>query len=171
MVEYEICPMTTEIEMDEKSYVHWKSWHETYVGLMPDDYLKNITLDKCIEMAHKWPQNTFLLKLNEKTVGFCCVGESADPEGATEIVAIYLLKEYQGKKLGYALLNNIILEHAKNEKIVLWVLESNEKAISFYNKFGFSFNGNRKQLPFGMELQMEMNKKQVEGACVTLSLD
>ena len=162
MIEYEICPMTTEIEMDEKGYVHWKAWHETYVGLMPDDYLKNITLDKCIEMAHKWPQNTFLLKLNEKTVGFCCVGESNNPQGATEIVAIYLLKEYHGKKLGYALLNNILLEHAKSEKIVLWVLESNEKAISFYNKLGFSFNGNRKQLPFGVELQMEMNRKQAD---------
>ena len=171
MIEYEICPMTTEIEMDEKGYVHWKAWHETYVGLMPDDYLKNITLDKCIEMAHKWPQNTFLLKSNKKTVGFCCVGESADPEGATEIVAIYLLKEYQGKKLGYALLNEVLLKYAKNEKMVLWVLEGNEKAINFYEKYGFHFNGNKKQLSFGMELQMEMNKKQVEGACVTLSLD
>ena len=73
MIEYEICPMTTEAEMDEKGYIHWKSWHETYNGLMPDDYLKNITLEKCIKMAHKWPQNTFLLKVNNKTIGFSCM--------------------------------------------------------------------------------------------------
>ena len=159
MVEYEICPMTTETEMDEKGYVHWKAWHETYSGLMPDDYLKNITLEKCIKMAHKWPQNTFLLKVNNKTVGFCCIEKRTDSEGTVEIVAIYLLREYQGKKLGYALLKNTISMFSKTEKIVLWVLEGNEKAINFYKKFGFDFNGNQKKLPFGMELQMEMNNK------------
>ena len=46
MIEYEICQMMTEDEMDEKGYVHWKSWHETYTGLIPDDYLKNITMEK-----------------------------------------------------------------------------------------------------------------------------
>ena len=161
MIDYEICQMTTECEMDEKGYVHWKAWHETYTGLMPDDYLKNITLEKCIKIAHKWTQNTNLLKVNKKAVGFCCIGESTETEGAIEIFAIYLLKEYQGKKLGYALLNNSLSMFAKNEKTVLWVLEGNEKAISFYKKFGFGFNGNKKYLPFGVELQMEINKKEL----------
>ncbi|MBE6620415.1 MAG: GNAT family N-acetyltransferase [Ruminococcaceae bacterium] len=156
MIEYEICPMTTDAEMDEKGYVHWKSWQETYTGLMPDDYLKNITLEKCIKMAHKWPQNTFLLKVDDKTVGFSCMGKSADAEGANEVIAIYLLKEYHSKGLGYALLNQTVSRFAKSEKIVLWVLEGNEKAINFYKKFGFDFNGNRKPLPFGVELQMEL---------------
>ena len=30
------------------------------------------------------------------------------------------------------------------------------RAIRFYQKFGFAFNGKEKQLPFGTELQMEM---------------
>ena len=42
--------------------------------------------------------------------------------------------------------------------MVLWVLDGNEKAINFYEKYGFHFNGNKKQLSFGMELQMEMKK-------------
>ena len=156
MIEYEICPMTTEAEMDEKGYIHWKSWHETYAELMPDDYLKSITLEKCIKMAHKWPQNTFLLKVAGKTVGFSCIKKSADMKGENEVIAIYLLKEYHGKKLGYALLNKTISMFAENVKIVLWVLKGNEKAICFYKKFGFDFNGNEKALPFGVELQMEM---------------
>ena len=156
MIDYEICPMTTELEMDEKGYVHWKSWHETYTDLMPQDYLKNITLEKCIKMAHKWSQNTFLLKVDHKTIGFSCVGKSADSEGANEIVAIYLLKEYHGKRLGYELLKRTISIFDDNSKIVLWVLKGNNKAISFYKRFGFDFNGNEKYLPFGVELQMEM---------------
>lgn len=150
--------MMTENEMNEKGYVHWKSWHETYTGLMPDDYLKNITLEKCIKMAHKWPQNTFLLKVNHKTVGFSCIGKSSDTKDANEVIAIYLLKEYHGQKLGYALLNETVSRFSDNAKIVLWVLKGNDKAIDFYKRFGFDFNGNQKILPFGVELQMEMKR-------------
>ena len=46
MIEFEICPMVSDSEMDEKGYVHYKSWQETYSGLMPDDYLKGLTLEK-----------------------------------------------------------------------------------------------------------------------------
>ena len=156
MIEYEICPMTTESEMDEKGYVHWRSWHETYEALMLEDYLKNVTLEKCVQMAHKWPQNTFLIKVDNKVVGFSCFGESKETENAHEIIAIYLLKEYQGQKLGYELLRRTVSSFSDDAKIVLWVLKGNEKAIHFYEKFGFSFNGNEKTLPFGTELQMQM---------------
>ena len=116
MIEYEICRMTTESEMDEKGYVHWRAWHETYKDLMPDDRLENITLEKCIKMAHKFPQNTLLLKVCEKTVGFSCMGKSADTEDADELVAIYLLREYHGKKLGFALLNKTLETFSENKK-------------------------------------------------------
>lgn len=159
MIEYEICPMTTEAEMDEKGYIHWKSWHETYNGLMPDDYLKNITLEKCIKMAHKLPQNTFLLKVNNKTIGFSCIGKTNDTKDVNEVIAIYLLKEYHGQKLGYTLLNKTVSMFADNAKIVLWVLKGNDKAIHFYKRFGFDFNGNQKTLPFGVELQMELKRQ------------
>ena len=84
--------------------------------------------------------------------------KSDDIENANEVIAIYLLKEYHGQKLGYALLNETISKFANNDKIVLWVLNGNDKAIHFYKRFGFDFNGNQKVLPFGVELQMEMKK-------------
>ena len=138
--------------MDEKGFVHWKSWQETYTGLMPDDYLKNLSIEKCVEMAHKFPQNTLLLKVDSKTVGFSCICKR---EAATEIVAIYLLKDYHGKKLGYELLKHTISAYCENTRVILWVLEGNDRAISFYKRFGFKFTGIEKQLPFGKELQME----------------
>ena len=153
MIDFEICKMTTENEMDEKGYVHWKSWHETYTGIMPSDYLDNVTLEKCVSMAHKFPQNTLLLKVNHKTVGFSCIRKSSD---GNEIVAIYLLEEYHGKKLGYELMKKTASQFANSDPIVLWVLKENEKAIRFYKRFGFEFNGNEKACPFGTELQMIM---------------
>lgn len=144
--------------MDEKGYVHWKSWHETYKDLMPDDYLKSITLEKCIKMAHKFPQNTLLLKSDGNVVGFSCIGKNCDTENTNEIIAIYLLKEYQGKGLGYALMNKSLSMLPPNARIILWVLNDNEKAINFYKKVGFDFNGNKKLLSFGTELQMELKR-------------
>ena len=98
-------------------------------------------------MAHNWPQNTLLLKVDGKSVGFACVGKSKDTDGADEVIAIYLLKEYQGKKLGCALLKEAISRLSDSRKIVLWVLQGNDRAIRFYQKFGFAFNGKEKTMP------------------------
>ena len=153
MMHYEIIPMTTLSEKEEKGYVHYTSFHETYSALMPKEYLSKLTLENCIQMAHKQPQNTLLLKVEQKTVGFSCIKQT---DGGTELIAIYLLAPYHDKKLGYALLKETLSLCPENSKIVLWVLKGNDKAISFYKKVGFRFNGNEKVLPFGIELQMEM---------------
>ncbi len=91
------------------------------------------------------------------------MSEIRDTKDAKELVAIYLLKEYQGKKLGYELLKQTISTFGGSSKITLWVLKGNDRAISFYKKFGFDFNGNEKELPFGVELQMEMQIKPEKG--------
>lgn len=53
---YLIKPMETEAEMDGKGYVHWKSWQETYTGLIDQEYLTNHqTLEKSLLTAHRSP--------------------------------------------------------------------------------------------------------------------
>ena len=100
-----------------------------------------------------------MLKVNNKTIGFSCIGKTNDTKAANEVIAIYLLKEYHGQKLGYTLLNKTVSMFTDNAKIVLWVLKGNDKAIHFYKRFGFDFNGNQKTLPFGVELQMELKRQ------------
>ncbi len=48
----EIKPMETEYEIQGKGYVHCRSWHETYTGLVDEDYLRGITEEKCDTIAH-----------------------------------------------------------------------------------------------------------------------
>ena len=38
----QIVPMMTDAEIDGKAYVHWKSWQETYTGLIDQTYLDGI---------------------------------------------------------------------------------------------------------------------------------
>ena len=56
-----------------------------------------------------------------------------------EIVSIYFLSEYMGKGYGYYLLNACIEELKKSgfHKIILWVLEENQRARKFYENNGF----------------------------------
>ncbi len=155
-----IVPMKTAEEMDGKAYVHWKSWQETYAGLMPQQYLDNITLEKCISWAHSWPQNTLVLKCAGKVIGFSCFMKASD-QGfgeAAEVMALYLLGEYQGQGLGLKLMNSTMDLLAAEPEVILWVLKGNEKAIRFYQRYGFEFDETKRVMPYGTELRMVLRR-------------
>ena len=43
--------METDEEIKGKAYVHWKSWHESYTGIVSQEYLDKLTFEKCEKMA------------------------------------------------------------------------------------------------------------------------
>jgi ribosomal protein S18 acetylase RimI-like enzyme len=76
---------------------------------------------------------------------------------ASEITALYVLKQYQKKGIGHALMQEAYKRVTKN-KIVLFVLESNEQAIRFYKNLGFVFTGHKiiQPVPGGELVEVEM---------------
>jgi len=70
---------------------------------------------------------------------------------ALELKRIYVLKEYQDKKIGAALMAHALqLAKEKNYEVVwLGVWEHNYKAQSFYNKWGFTDTGDTHPFPIG----------------------
>ena len=44
MREISIVPMTTEEDIKGKAYVHWRSWHESYTGLVDPSYMEKSPL-------------------------------------------------------------------------------------------------------------------------------
>ncbi len=102
LLKLNIVPMATE-EMIGKGYVHWKSWHETYTGLVDSAYLERLTLEKCVETARRWPDNILVAKDGDRVVGFVGFGASQDdtiPDFG-EIFSIYVLADYHGRQVGY----------------------------------------------------------------------
>jgi diamine N-acetyltransferase len=76
---------------------------------------------------------------------------------APELNKLYILEWFSGKGIGYNLLaeaENIVKLKGLNE-LWLWVLVSNERAISFYEKQKFKHIGNA---PFQMEVNKYDNK-------------
>ena len=159
----QILPLTTYAEIEGKAYVHWKSWQETYTGLIDADYLQQMTLEKCLKMAKKWRDNILVAKDGEKVVGFVGYGAHRDPTLADtgEVFSIYVLKEYHDQKIGYRLMNAAVEALAAYSQIAVWVLKDNDRAIRFYQRYGFGFDGAEQEIVMGTpnaELRMIYRK-------------
>ncbi|HFH9837723.1 TPA: N-acetyltransferase family protein [Streptococcus suis] len=147
-----IKPMQTEEEIRGKAYVHWKAWQEAYADLLPQDFLqKTYTLERCQDWAFRYPQNILVAVVNEQVVGFACYGASSqeDLQEAGELYALYVLADYYGQGIGYQLMQAALEQMQSYKRISLWVLEGNERAISFYEKIGFCFDGVTKTVELG----------------------
>lgn len=164
MSKISIVPMVTDEDIDGKAYVHWKSWHETYSELVDMEYMKTITLEKCEKMAHRRTDNIIVAKDNDKVIGFVRYGvyrEDTLPEYG-EVYAIYVLRDYHDKKIGYALMNAVFEKLAEYKKIAVWVLKGNYRAIKFYERYGFCFDGTEKEIELGTpntELRMTYTRQ------------
>ena len=138
-------------EIRGKAYVHWKSWQDAYCGLIDQDYLDSFTIEKCTDMAFRRPNNLLVAKENDTVVGFVGYGMCGDGAlpGTGEVFALYVLKEYYGKQIGYALMRAALEKLSEYKRIAVWVLEGNRRAIKFYEKCGFRFDGTKKQIKLG----------------------
>ena len=146
-----IKPAETDEELCGRGYVHCTAWQEAYRGIVCDRYLDSMTVAATTARARRFPENTLIAKDKEKVVGFAVYGPSRDEDltNAGEVEAIYVLSEYYGKKIGYRLMNEAVSRLGEYDTIFLWVFEKNERAIRFYHKYGFEFDGCRKQWNLG----------------------
>ncbi len=151
VVECIIKPMETDAEIEGKGYVHYITVREAYEFLLPAEYLERQTLEKCISAAKVHPQNTFVAKDGERVIGFCCYNECQDEgmEGSGEVYALYVLAEYYGNRVGYELMTAAIERLSAYDRIYVWVLKGNERAINFYKKYGFCFDGTQAEIKLG----------------------
>ena len=146
-----IKPAETDEELCGRGYVHCTSWQEAYRGIVSDRYLDSMTVEATTARARKFPENTLVAKDREKAVGFAVYGPSRDEDlpNAGEVVAIYVLSAYYGRKIGYRLMNEAFSRLRDYDTVFVWVFEKNERAIRFYRKYGFEFDGSRKQWNLG----------------------
>lgn len=137
--------METDDEIKGKAFVHWKSWHEAYPGLVDQEYLDALTLEKCEKIAYSWPNNLIVAKHEGRVIGFIGYGDRGnEAPNAGEIFALYVLSEYYGKGVAQQLMKTGLEQLNHYSQICLWVLKENQRAIRFYQKCGF--------IPDGQEL-------------------
>jgi ribosomal protein S18 acetylase RimI-like enzyme len=101
------------------------------------------TFEKIASEVNNVNSQFYLATLNDQTVGYLKINfgeaqtELQDPQ-ALELERIYVLKEFQGKKIGQQLFEKTleIARLAKLTYVWLGVWEENKDAIKFYEKNG-----------------------------------
>ena len=142
--------METPEEIEGKSLVHWQTWREAYDDLLPADFQETMTLEKCRFFSQKYPENTLIAMDGKKVVGFISYGNYRDETiQAGEIIALYVLKDYYGKGVSEQLMHAAFVALDQFSEIYLWVLKENKRAISFYQKMGFTFDDQEQILKLG----------------------
>ena len=147
----------------EYALCHIACWQSAYKGIIPDDYLENMSneIETRAEGAAKaleemTDSSFFYAALEDRMIGRLIFGKSRDEDmpDAGEIQAIYLLEKYWGKGFGAQMMNYAIdtLRDAGHREIILWVLDENKRARRFYEKFNFVFDGTTTEIEVGRPL-------------------
>jgi ribosomal protein S18 acetylase RimI-like enzyme len=131
--------------------MHVASWHETYLGIVPDAVLSSLSVDGRTAMweqilsapATSGSTVVYLADIEGKIVGFGSCGsqraEVLKEKGYDgEISAIYVLKAFQRHAIGTRLLYAMASDLSKRGfgSASLWVLRDNAPARLFYEHYG-----------------------------------
>jgi GNAT superfamily N-acetyltransferase len=145
------CRPATAADVPAIATVRIRSWQQAYRGAVPQDYLD--ALDPAAEVE-RWRGRDLtgqhVAEADGRMVGWLSLGPyRADPgeevpgPDCGEVRAIYALPEAWGLGVGRALMAYGLAELRRLQlhPVLLWVMESNERARRFYAKAGFHADG------------------------------
>lgn len=156
--------MATINDIDGIAHVHVESWKTTYKGIISDAYLSNISInDRKARWERRFSKLTsdeiiYVIEEDEHILGFLHGGKNREivNEFETEIYALYLLEEAQGKGYGRQLINHFIkyMKSRSYHTMMVWALEKNA-SIHFYRRLGGQIIKSQ-QLKIGDEMFTEV---------------
>lgn len=131
-----LCMLIREATLEDASAiarVHVDSWRTTYQGIIPDSFLAGLSYERSEVMwqdiLSKHTDFTYVAEEEGILVGFANGGREREGnmDYTGEIFAIYLLKEFQRKGIGRALVAALAsrLIQAGMRSTLVWVLEKN----------------------------------------------
>jgi len=130
--------------------MHVASWRETYTGLLPDKMISSLSVEA---RAAAWAQImrepasqrstvVYLAEHEGTTIGFGSCGaqraEHLKDKGYDgEVSAIYVLREFQKRRIGTRLFRAMSLDLKRRgfKALALWVLRDNLRARRFYEQY------------------------------------
>lgn len=127
--------------------VHVESWKTTYKGIIPDDFLNNLSYTQRTDL---WTQAiaqqdhfVMVVETSEgEILGFAdgWKRETNTVSHSGDLTSIYILEAYQGKGIGKQLLQSLfeIFKQLGWQKVFVEVLEDN-KTCDWYEYYGATF--------------------------------
>ncbi|MEV4344764.1 GNAT family N-acetyltransferase [Actinoplanes sp. NPDC049596] len=132
--------------------VHVRTWQTAYRGLVPQDHLDRMDpstrRDGWRRRIQDNPTGTLVLEDDDHGVaGFISVSPSrdadTDPRLIGEVQAIYVSPGHWDRGAGRLLMRAGLrrLHEAGFEQVILWALETNQRARRFYERGGWRLDG------------------------------
>lgn len=130
------------------AHLHWRGWHDTYPGIVPEALLARITLER---RRAQWSGERFdrlaatgmplVVRHEGEVIGVAeagPAGEIADLGVAGELLMIYVHQSFQGRGVGRALFAACRewFHRHDHASFGLWVLRDNRNARRFYERLG-----------------------------------
>jgi ribosomal protein S18 acetylase RimI-like enzyme len=132
---------------EELALLHVSTWQEAYGHLLPDGFFDEAHLEG---RRRQWrsilssTRDDVVVRVAEeygKLIGFAFAGPALTVQGAPprarQLYMLYLSRDRYGSGAGQALLDAVL----GDEPAQLWVAEQNPRAIAFYRRNGFVFDG------------------------------
>lgn len=149
--------------------VHVRSWQAAYAGILEQDFLDGLSIDKRAvawsEILQKAESRTLVASLGDRLVGFISHGpcRDADDKNRGEIWALYVDPGSWRQGIGRAMLAAALqeLRAAGHPDVSLWVLSANHRGLDFYLRCGFTRVD-------GSEKRFELGGREVEEVCLQL---
>jgi ribosomal protein S18 acetylase RimI-like enzyme len=140
--------MATVADAYEIALFHTECWKEAYQGIVPQDYLKRVTVE---DRELRWRdrlvsgvRRTALAPSQGGILGVASWGRTNLSDlPPLELMSLYVDAHVRGD--GTA--SSLLLFALGKEQAHLLVFESNHRAHSFYRKYGFEFDGHREVDP------------------------
>jgi len=141
--------------------LHLDVWEQAYTDLMPASVFAERRAGRA-QRAERWrgiiaagsSANLLAWSPEGRLLGFSSTGPGRDPADDAlpplELMALYVRAEVYGDGVGHALCTAAI----GASPAYLWVLDGNERAIGFYERQGFGFDGATKPEDVGLERRM-----------------
>lgn len=151
-------------EISRTTYFDAFAWGNTPENMTT--YLdKSFSEQKLLNEINDTNSKFYFAKHNGKTAGYLKLNfgnaqTDLKESNGMELERIYVLKEYQGKKIGQILIDKAIEIAKKNKMEYIWlgVWDKNIKAISFYERNNF-LSGGTHSFMMGTEEQTDLIMK------------
>ncbi|MBE9555429.1 MAG: GNAT family N-acetyltransferase [Proteobacteria bacterium] len=123
--------------------IHVETWRSTYAGLLPDELLVGMSLEKQTQMWQRMLRGGETVVVAEDPrygiIGFGSYGPNRSARGGFtgEVYTLYLLPDFQGLGIGQGLLRTLFgaLAREGHETALIWVLANNPTRF-FYEAMG-----------------------------------
>ncbi len=151
-----IRPLRVE-DAEAMADLHLDCWDDAYTGLVPQQVI-DARRAKRDERVAMWSANpgegvpTWVAEQDDGLVGFVSAGPARDDDlvGVVELWALYARAAVWGTGVGHTLLDQAI----GDAPAYLWVLAGNDRAIGFYERHTFTFDGRDEPTAEGLHLRM-----------------